>query len=495
MRPSYDLEVCVSEWARKGLIMKKFTVSLLFVAWASISHAQDRIVMKNDDILSGTVAMDTISIITTYGKVSAPIEYIEYYRPEGGGAQIAQLRSINEGIFSGFLADPSIPVSLETGQSLPLRKEKIREIQFEDRPVEYEPTGRARTIMRNGDAFSAELLNEALTITTSYGALDIAQEDIRKVDFEGSDRVVAKVSLRNGDVRQGQLNTEAFSIRLNWGANISVYREKIESIDFGEEIEAGGGDIASTLSPILTGIIGGPVSGTYALVVRKAGAGQVSSSASVSINGESVGVFLNDRVVSVEDSLRKGLNRISIELSPISGVDGDEDLEFKIGPQSGSAFVPEWYFDTSSIAQEDASTTTLYYFVVDSKDKAEVGDVAVFAKPRYSGSPLPIYTDMIVNGEIVARLSGATFGLRLKDLEPNSVQSAQFVTRAYSGVRARNWLSIEIGRVASVDRGRYSYRPILEFSSNTNWSLTDSAAPTTTGPDASTVVINRPFTQ
>ena len=475
--------------------MKKLIVSLLLMVWASVLSAQDRIVMKNDDILSGIVEMETISIITTYGEVSAPIEYIEYYQPEGGGAQIATLQSINEGIFSGFLADSSIPVNLETGESLSLRKEKIREIQFEDRSVTYEPTGRARAVMRNGDAFYAELLNETLSITTSYGALEIAQKDIREVDFEGSDRVVAKVSLRNGDVRQGQLNTEAFGLQLNWGANLSVYREKIDSIDFGEQIVGGGSGLTSTVSQSLNGLVGGPVSGTYALVVRKAGGRQVSSSASVSINGQNVGMFLNDRVVSVEDRLRKGLNRILIELSSISGVEGDESLEFKIGPQSGSSFAPEWYFDTSSVAKKDNQTISLFYFVVDESSIAEVGDIAVFAKPRYSDTPLPIYTDMIVNGEIVARLSGTTLGLPLKDLEPNSVQSAQFVTTAYPGIRARNWLEIELGRVASIDRGQYSYRPIMSFSSNTNWSFTESTVPETTGSEASRVVINRPFTQ
>jgi hypothetical protein len=451
--------------------------------------------MKNDDILTGTVEMEMISIITTYGRVSVPIQYIEYYKPEGGGAQVATLQSINDGVFSGFLSDSSIPVNLETGESLPLRKEKIREIQFEDRPVEYEPTGQARTVMRNGDAFNAELLNETLSITTSYGALEIAQEDIRKVDFEGSDRVVAKVSLRNGDVRQGQLNTEAFRLQLNWGANLSVYREKIDSIDFGEKIAGGGSGLTSTVSPSLNGLVGGPVSGNYALVVRKAGGGQVSSSASVSINGQNVGMFLNDRVVSVEDSLQKGLNRIVIELSPLSGVEGDESLEFKIGPQSGSSFAPEWYFDTSSVVEEDNQRISLFYFVVDEMGKAEVGDIAVFVKPRYSDIPLPIYTDMIVNGKLVARLSGTTLGLPLQDLEPNSVQAAQFVTTAYPGIRARNWLEIELGRVASIERGQYSYRPILDVSTNTNWSLTDSTVPETRTSGASRVVINRPFTQ
>lgn len=475
-------------------MVKKFLITSLLIVYTNALSAQDRIVMKNDDILSGVVAMETISIITTYGEVSAPIEYVEHYQPEGGGAQIATLQSINGGIFSGFLSDSSIPVNLETGESLPLRKERIREIQFEDRSVTYGATGRAQTVMRNGDAFSAELLNESVSITTSYGALEIAQENIRKIDFEGSDRVVAKIKLRNGDVRQGQLNTESFILQLNWGASLSIYREKIDSIDFGEQVANVGNDLGSAVSQSLKGLAGGPVSSSYALAVRKAGEGQVSSSASVSINGQNVGVFLNDRIVAVGNNLRRGINSISIELSAISGVDGDEILEFKIGPQSGASFAPEWYFDTSSVAKENAQAITLYYFVLDEEDKAEVGDIAVFAKPRYSDKPLPIYTDMVINGEMVARLSGATLGLPLKDLAPNSVQSAQFVTTAYPSMSARNWLEIELGRVVSIDHGQYSYRPILDFSSNKNWSLADSEVPETKGLNASRVVINRPFT-
>ena len=473
--------------------MRYLTSLICFLFCADTALSQDRIEMKNGDVLSGQVRLTEVSIITMYGAISVPRDFVHTYNPEGGAQQTAALRTFGGDTFSGFLAQPSVPIDLQDGSPLTIRKETIGRVVLEQaQDVTSAPTNISAE-MRNGDKFAAKINHDMIQISASYGTLSIAVEDIRRIEFEGETRVVARVELRNGDIRQGRLDTEDFALSLPWNGEIVVFRDKFSMLDFGERAQNLADLSQASPHSIVVGA-GEAVNEDYALVVRKSGSGQVSTSATVFVNDEKVGVFLNDRVVPLRQYLRKGLNSIVIDLQPLAGVQGTEHLSFRAGPQSGSSFAPEWHFDTGSIDTQTGGSHSFYYFAIDKNDRAEVGDVAIFSRPHDPRSPVPLYTDVIIDDRVIARLTGTTHGVPMAGIAENAVHNVRFVTKSYQNIRSENWLNIEVGRVASIERETYRYAPLVEFSSREGWDFSEKGVPSAIDMTTTGVRFDFPFT-
>ena len=437
--------------------------------------------MKNGDELSGKVEVSEFSIITTYGQVVIPSTYIRTYQPEGAGQQVAMVESVDGDVFSGFLVQPAVKFRLSTGNELSLRKESIDIIEFglAGTDTASQPSPWSVT-MRNGDIFDAEVSSGILQLETSYGELDIDISNIQSVDFEGEGNVLAVVTLRNGDTARGQLRTEVIDFRLTWGEEISVFNEKLAVLTHNAhatlEIDSSEEPAGTPVLPVPRLTVGNvPVSDQYVVVVRKKGGGQVSSALTLSINGESVGVFLNDDVVDISSHLKKGVNLVRLSVDKIQGAVGKEDLVLRIGPALDGSFSPQWLVDTSMLPSGDVNLIESHYFALDREDKAKVGDVALFAVPAHAELPLPLVSDIHLNGEFVARVTGTIHGLPLNNLVPNSIQELDVTTNLVPWSGVENDTTIEVGEVTSVQNGRYKYRPITKVRSSEGWTYRSQA--------------------
>lgn len=461
-----------------AMFRKLLFLSALVVCQGAWAQA-DSVRMKNGDEFSGRIEVERLSVTTAYGQITLPRALLAELVLTGEGRNVETLVSVCGDRFSGFLVEPTLSMQLPTGNALRLRKETMAVLRFAPAAEALPPTPPDRVEMRNADTFQAEVVTAAFALETSYGVLEFARDDIARIEFEGEDRVIARVSLREDKGSfQGTLRTEEIELRTRGGQALMVYRDKFKRLDLGEPARvatAPGAAVAAAAAGA-----GAPVSAPYALVLRTGRGGSVPHSVAVELNGQPLGVFTGQRLVQIESHLRQGANTLVFRVEPIAGLSGDNHLLIKAGPVSGRNFSPEMVF-SSAAAGGRAGVFELPYFVA-SRDARE-GDIALFASPRNADANLPLVTDVFVDGRHVTTLTGPVAGLPIAGLAPGRVHTVRLHTRGLDGLGAQNWLNVSIGRVASVRDGNYQYSSLLEVSTNQGWTFEGGGPRTRQGGD------------
>ena len=237
--------------------------ALLILAATSYALAAppDTVRMKNGDVFQGHVQIERIGVNTGYGIVTLPREQLAALDMTGAGDRrnVETLITRAGDRYSGFLMEQAIPVTLAAGNVLRVRKETLERIEFGGVTAEAELPPHA-VVMRNTDAFRSEVLTEAFEIEASYGLLTFPLADIARIEFEGNERIVGKVTLRDDKGSfQGTLRNEEIEIRTGAGQVLAVYRDQFQQI----ALELDESLVAGSLAQAVAAGGGGLIEGRY----------------------------------------------------------------------------------------------------------------------------------------------------------------------------------------------------------------------------------------
>lgn len=148
---------------------------------------------------------------------------------EGGANNIEAIVTVNNNRFSGFIDDPAFAFKLQTGPQIQIRREKVLKAIFRVREEERKGIPQKQfLLLKNGDYFTGRILNDKLSVSTTYAKVPLDLKDAESVRLIGGDNPLTKILMRNTDTVQGVLETEDISVELDVGPKIDIYQDRID---------------------------------------------------------------------------------------------------------------------------------------------------------------------------------------------------------------------------------------------------------------------------
>ena len=86
--------------------------------------------------------------------------------------------------------------------------------------------------LKNGDTLTGEVINETISIKTSYATLKLNTSEIEKIIFEYGSNNIDALHLRTGDKLSGVIQDQQITLRLVGGNEMKIDRDKIRNICF-----------------------------------------------------------------------------------------------------------------------------------------------------------------------------------------------------------------------------------------------------------------------
>ncbi len=200
------------------------------------SDKEDVIFFRNRDVLRGTVLNSSLGIDTPYGAANVELRKCAGVSFEGSRANTEALVTVNRNRLTGIISHRTIKFRIgSSGEEIEVRKEKIQFILLQRSANELDFLQKAKSrdlfVMANGDLLTGKPEPPKLTVTTDYGAVAVAFDEIRKVEMQGGENVTAVITKKNNDVMRGSLETEEITLKLDLGVNIEkVYKDKLATI-------------------------------------------------------------------------------------------------------------------------------------------------------------------------------------------------------------------------------------------------------------------------
>ena len=189
----------------------------------------DILLLRNGDKLTGTVLNESFSIRTSYAHLKFNNRIVAGIDLEGGANNIESIITVNNNRFSGFIDDPVFVFKLQTGPQIEVRREKVLKAIFRVREAERQGIPQRQFfVLKNGDYFSGKILNDELTVSTTYAKVPIRLSNVESITMIGENNPLTKIVQRNGDILQGVLETEDIKIALDVGSQVSIYKDRFD---------------------------------------------------------------------------------------------------------------------------------------------------------------------------------------------------------------------------------------------------------------------------
>jgi Tol biopolymer transport system component len=194
---------------------------------------EDVITPRSGPPLRGAIAADRFKVRAPYGVVELPRRALASIELGDIGAGTAKLVLANGDTFGGLLLDDDFAITTSRGAER-VRKEKIAAIRLRADPsAAAMRSGTARIVMRNGDAFGAELRSRSLRLRVARQTVEIAFGDVARVDF-GEEGKKTHVVTRKGDTLSGTLESSLLELDLAPGVHLALYPTYIRSLTLTE---------------------------------------------------------------------------------------------------------------------------------------------------------------------------------------------------------------------------------------------------------------------
>ena len=223
-----------------------FVVAIIFLATAGKqdlfakekANINDVVVLLNGDIHAGTVAQETFTIETIYGRVKIPYGLIDkvYFYP--GKKKKDQLLTIFGERFTGRILEQELFVLRDVmGPSLPVSAADISRIEFAHRKLQPILTDApVIAAINNGDHFKAQVLTSDLMVKTESGLKLISSENMKSIEFDsiadlGEVRVQIRF-LKSSQVIIGAVLNSTIGLRNQYNQTANIGSNFLESINF-----------------------------------------------------------------------------------------------------------------------------------------------------------------------------------------------------------------------------------------------------------------------
>ncbi len=199
----------------------------------------DIVTMKNGDIHQGTVAVESLSVNTGFGRISVP--YHRLHRLKKGVGKQSDLLTTRQGEhFRGQVVESEITMLRVLDVTLPLPVDDVLSIIFASRGIQQAARHTPDVVTSNfGDRFLGRVINRSLLIKTSSSVEIIERDKIRFIDTVPDDddngdeeRPTAQITLTDGSIRQGDLTLDAFQLEIDAGLKFDIAVEAVSTIGF-----------------------------------------------------------------------------------------------------------------------------------------------------------------------------------------------------------------------------------------------------------------------
>ena len=189
----------------------------------------DLLVLRSGERVKGTIINPVLTLRAAYGLLAFDTTNLAGVALAQAQRGLDALASVNQDRFSGFLSDTHFRVRATNGTEITIRREKVLSILFHVRAGEL--AGRRRhqyAELKNGDAFTAQLLGTAFKLTTASGEVTINAGEVDSIKFSDSIETPVRVRLRNGRQLEGGWNAEDFDLELDIGPKLQLYQGYID---------------------------------------------------------------------------------------------------------------------------------------------------------------------------------------------------------------------------------------------------------------------------
>ncbi|HET6250958.1 MAG TPA: hypothetical protein VFE47_24935 [Tepidisphaeraceae bacterium] len=186
---------------------------------------QDIIELRGGDQYKGTIQEKTLSLQTSYGLVTLPVEKVLSMASIGEFHPTQLLITRDGEAFGGALQSPVIHIQLSSGQVTSIPVASIRRFGFRkqvNEPEEFKYE-HPMLLLRNGDRIAVEMPTAAIAVATRYGNLQLQPQSIGALVFQAEDQPVHQVLLTDGSRIAALVGTDALELRpLSTGASAAV---------------------------------------------------------------------------------------------------------------------------------------------------------------------------------------------------------------------------------------------------------------------------------
>ena len=212
----------------------------------------DIVTMTNGDIHQGTVAVESLSVNTGFGRISVP--YHRLHTLKKGDGKHPDLLTTRQGErFYGEVVESEITMLRVLDASLPLATGDIAEIIFTPRGIRPSPRQTPDVIKsRFGDQFVARVLTRDLLFKTPTSIEIIDTGKIRFIDSislpddepDEEEKPASQITLVDGAIHQGRLMLEHFQLETSDGMILNMPVESLSGIRFGVSTNDGEADFS-----------------------------------------------------------------------------------------------------------------------------------------------------------------------------------------------------------------------------------------------------------
>ncbi len=209
-------------------------------AFSGKASGFDIVTMKNGDIHQGTVAVESLSVNTGFGRISIP--YHRLHTVKKGAGKPPNLLTTRQGErFYGEVVESEITMLRVLDATLPLATGDIAEIIFAPRGIRPSPRQTPDVIKsRFGDQFVARVLTRDLLFKTPSSIEIIDTGKIRFIDRitvpvdepNEEEKPTTQITLVDGVIHQGQLMLEHFLVETSDGVILKLPVEMLSGIRF-----------------------------------------------------------------------------------------------------------------------------------------------------------------------------------------------------------------------------------------------------------------------
>ena len=180
----------------------------------------DRVVLKDDNILLGTIENKTYTVATFFGKLEIPAKDVVGLVGADKRTALPRLILTDEQVVAGKLTGQSVQLTLPgTGSTLQVPVERIRELGYrisKEKPAAAVSPG-AMVALRNGNRLAWTEMKHKLQLVTSYATVDLPTGGIRTIDVGGKTVRDRRVQLANGSTLTGTLLPNRLKLKLQLG--------------------------------------------------------------------------------------------------------------------------------------------------------------------------------------------------------------------------------------------------------------------------------------
>lgn len=193
-------------------------------------EAADQILLKNNDVLRGTITKAVYTVTTALGKFEIPATDVVGFVSDEKFRQIDLVLTDGQ-VLVGSLAEATVSAKLDIGPTMQLPVERIRQCAYrisKDKPAVFGRPG-VVVMLLHGDRLNWSNPALKLELQTAYGPVKLPINGLRSIQYD-QQAGQYQVRLRNGSMLSGTLLPEKLALKPTLNPKLTIDTSTIRSL-------------------------------------------------------------------------------------------------------------------------------------------------------------------------------------------------------------------------------------------------------------------------